>query len=95
MDQVAARKVLQELTKREDLGNKTCVDCGNPNPQWASGKYTSYIIPLSSQSHPQKVSFAVFLCLQCAGLHRGFGVHIRSIFFIPVHLHLASNLTRQ
>ncbi|KAG9317351.1 ArfGap-domain-containing protein [Chiua virens] len=35
-----------------------CVDCGNPNPNWAS------------------VSFAVFLCLQCAGVHRGFGVHI-------------------
>ncbi|KIJ20388.1 hypothetical protein PAXINDRAFT_178874 [Paxillus involutus ATCC 200175] len=57
-DQVAVKKFLQELIKREDLGNKTCVDCGNPNPQWAS------------------VSFAVFLCLQCAGLHRGFGVHI-------------------
>ncbi|KDQ64407.1 hypothetical protein JAAARDRAFT_166584 [Jaapia argillacea MUCL 33604] len=57
-DQVAAKRVLQELIKRDDLKNKTCVDCGNPNPQWAS------------------LSFAVFLCLQCAGLHRGFGVHI-------------------
>ncbi|KIJ69944.1 hypothetical protein HYDPIDRAFT_78480 [Hydnomerulius pinastri MD-312] len=58
VDQVAAKKTLQELIKREDLGNKICVDCGNPNPQWAS------------------VSFGIFLCLQCAGLHRGFGVHI-------------------
>ncbi|KAF8897805.1 ArfGap-domain-containing protein [Infundibulicybe gibba] len=57
-DQVAAKKVLNELIKREDLGNKTCNDCSNPNPQWAS------------------LSFAVFLCLQCAGTHRGFGVHI-------------------
>ncbi|KAG1752532.1 uncharacterized protein EDB91DRAFT_522727 [Suillus paluster] len=58
MDQVAAKKILQELIKRDDLKNKICVDCDNPNPQWAS------------------VSFAIFLCLECAGLHRGFGVHI-------------------
>lgn len=57
-DQTLAKKTLQELIKREDLKNKTCIDCGNPNPQWAS------------------LSFAVFLCLQCAGTHRGFGVHI-------------------
>ncbi|TDL29831.1 ArfGap-domain-containing protein [Rickenella mellea] len=58
MDQVAAKKELQELIKREELQNKICVDCSNPNPQWAS------------------ISFAVFMCLQCAGMHRGFGVHI-------------------
>ncbi|KAH8118723.1 ArfGap-domain-containing protein [Phellopilus nigrolimitatus] len=58
MDQALAKKELQELMKREDLQNKTCIDCLNPNPQWASS------------------SFAVFLCLQCAGTHRGFGVHI-------------------
>ncbi|KZP20174.1 ArfGap-domain-containing protein [Athelia psychrophila] len=57
-DQAAAKRILQELVKREDLKNKACIDCGNPNPQWAS------------------LSFAVFLCLQCAGTHRGFGVHI-------------------
>ncbi|KAG5654601.1 hypothetical protein H0H81_011576 [Sphagnurus paluster] len=57
-DQVAAKKILNELSKREDLKNKICCDCSNPNPQWAS------------------LSFAVFLCLQCAGTHRGFGVHI-------------------
>ncbi|KAL0949237.1 hypothetical protein HGRIS_009315 [Hohenbuehelia grisea] len=58
MDQAAARKILMDLVKREDLKNKICNDCSNPNPQWAS------------------LSFAVFLCLQCAGTHRGFGVHI-------------------
>ena len=36
MDQVAAKKILQDLIKREDLDNKKCLDCGNPNPQWAS-----------------------------------------------------------
>ncbi|KXN92291.1 ADP-ribosylation factor GTPase-activating protein GCS1 [Leucoagaricus sp. SymC.cos] len=54
----AAKKFLSELIKRAGLGNKVCIDCNNPNPQWAS------------------LSFAVFLCLQCAGTHRGFGVHI-------------------
>ncbi|EJF62386.1 ArfGap-domain-containing protein [Dichomitus squalens LYAD-421 SS1] len=58
MDQAVARRTLQELIKREDLDNKKCIDCANPNPQWAS------------------LSFAVFLCLQCAGVHRGFGVHV-------------------
>ncbi|KAI0082368.1 ArfGap-domain-containing protein [Panus rudis PR-1116 ss-1] len=58
MDQAVARRTLQELIKREDLDNKRCIDCNNPNPQWAS------------------LSFAVFLCLQCAGVHRGFGVHV-------------------
>ncbi|CCM00656.1 uncharacterized protein FIBRA_02694 [Fibroporia radiculosa] len=61
MDQAVARRTLQELIKREDLDNKKCIDCSNPNPQWAS------------------LSFAVFLCLQCAGVHRGFGVHVRSV----------------
>ncbi|KAF4620038.1 hypothetical protein D9613_005287 [Agrocybe pediades] len=35
-DQVAAKKILSELSKREDLQNKICADCNNPNPQWAS-----------------------------------------------------------
>ncbi|PFH51309.1 hypothetical protein AMATHDRAFT_142961 [Amanita thiersii Skay4041] len=56
-DQILAKKVLNELIKTEELKNKSCIDCSNPNPQWAS------------------LSFAVFLCLQCAGVHRGFGVH--------------------
>ncbi|VDB97076.1 unnamed protein product [Peniophora sp. CBMAI 1063] len=58
MDQTAAKRTLQELIKREDLNNRRCIDCDNPNPQWAS------------------VSFAIFICLQCAGQHRGYGVHI-------------------
>ncbi|KAF5322785.1 hypothetical protein D9619_000604 [Psilocybe cf. subviscida] len=58
-DQAAVKKILSELSRREDLENKVCADCSNPNPQWAS------------------LSFATFICLQCAGVHRGFGVHIR------------------
>ena len=40
MDQSLAKRTLQELIKREDLKNKTCIDCGNPNPQWASLRFT-------------------------------------------------------
>ncbi|KAF9263725.1 ArfGap-domain-containing protein [Marasmius fiardii PR-910] len=52
------KKILLDLSKREDLQNRVCCDCQNLNPQWAS------------------LSFAIFLCLQCAGTHRGFGVHV-------------------
>ncbi|KAF5392969.1 hypothetical protein D9757_001287 [Collybiopsis confluens] len=58
------KKILIELSRREDLKNKVCCDCTNPNPQWAS------------------LSFGTFICLQCAGIHRGFGVQfsfVRSI----------------
>ena len=43
-------------------------------------------------------SFAVFLCLQCAGVHRGFGVHVRcvtlnpDIWYIPTTYLLCSQL---
>src|SRR6266403_4457996 len=43
MDQSIARRTLQELIKREDLKNKSCVDCGNPNPQWASLRFALFI----------------------------------------------------
>jgi hypothetical protein len=43
MDQSIARRTLQELIKREDLKNKSCVDCGNPNPQWASLRFAQFI----------------------------------------------------
>lgn len=43
MDQVAIKRTLQELIKREDLKNKICVDCGNPNPQWASVSFAIFI----------------------------------------------------
>ncbi|KAJ8597379.1 ArfGap-domain-containing protein [Rhizopogon salebrosus TDB-379] len=76
MDQVAAKKILQDLTKRDDLKNKTCVDCDNPNPQWAS------------------VSFAIFLCLQCAGLHRGFGVHISFVRSVSMDTWQADQIKR-
>ena len=43
MDQSLARRTLQELIKRDDLKNRFCVDCSNPNPQWASLRFAQFI----------------------------------------------------
>jgi ADP-ribosylation factor GTPase-activating protein 1 len=55
MDQSLAKRTLQELIKRDDLKNKTCVDCGNPNPQWASLRFA--------------ISFRSFSATRCPIVH--------------------------
>ena len=60
MDQTAAKKTLQELIRREGLQNRTCVDCGNPNPQWASG---------SRSPHGTTITVSFFFCSQLCHFH--------------------------
>jgi Putative GTPase activating protein for Arf len=54
MDQSLAKRTLQDLIKRDDLKNKYCVDCGNPNPQWASLRFASFpcLQPLTPSADP-------------------------------------------
>lgn len=80
MDQTVAKRTLQELIRREDLGNKICADCSNPNPQWASVRCAAgspCFFVVGGGAEMGWASFAIFICLQCAGHHRGYGVHIR------------------
>lgn len=60
MDQNLARRTLQELIKREDLKNKSCVDCGNPNPQWASLRFAPYPFSHSHANTPRSASPYLF-----------------------------------
>ncbi|CAE6420589.1 unnamed protein product [Rhizoctonia solani] len=73
-DTAYAKKELLELIKTGD--NKFCVDCGAPNPQWAS------------------LGVAAFICLSCAGVHRGFGVHISFVRSCTMDTWTADQLNR-
>lgn len=91
MDQLAAKNILHQLIKRDDLDNKSCADCGNPNPQWASGNHsfpsiTSYVLP-SPTSQLRNISLpAVRRCTQ-----RFWRAHqVNPLFNFP-----AQNLTYQ
>ena len=52
-----------------------------PQPPVGIAQVSLYLtrVPDCSDASLRCVSFAVFLCLQCAGVHRGFGVHVRYV----------------
>lgn len=67
----------RRLLQLQKIGaNKKCVDCGAPNPQWASPK------------------FGVFICLECAGIHRSLGVHISFVRSITMDQFKPEELVR-
>ncbi|KAF5860341.1 Zn finger-containing GTPase- Activating Protein for ARF [Aspergillus alliaceus] len=54
-------------------GNDKCCDCGAPSPQWVRLLQHSPPTPALPAASPK---FGTFICLNCAGTHRGLGVHI-------------------
>ncbi|EPS38421.1 hypothetical protein H072_7828 [Dactylellina haptotyla CBS 200.50] len=74
------RRKLLELQKRP--GNNICVDCESPSPQW---------LRATDQASPK---FGIFLCLNCAGVHRGLGVHISFVRSITMDQFKTSEIQR-
>ena len=60
-DQATAKKTLSQLSKREDLNNKICCDCSNPNPQWASLRYHNINLTKVTANH-RIVSLSLYVC---------------------------------
>jgi stromal membrane-associated protein len=61
---------LRQLLQRPE--NRTCADCQDPGP--------------ASRPTWASVSLGVFVCMQCAGLHRGLGVHVSKVCGVLVGL---------
>ena len=51
--------------------NKTCLDCNDRRPTWAS-----IIVPPKDAPARFKIPIGGFCCYQCSGAHRRLGVHI-------------------
>lgn len=63
--------IIAELLKDEE--NKYCADCD------AKGTLNSFPIIYSSGPRWASWNLGVLLCIRCAGIHRGLGVHISKV----------------
>jgi hypothetical protein len=67
---------------KKDPSNRVCIECGASDPQWASGTFATKVKILSLN---QLFTFFILIivnlgtlfCLECSGVHRSLGVHLR------------------
>lgn len=96
-----AKKILLDLVRRQDLANNVCVDCSNPNPQWASGTSLLLLPAAPCSIHfqspsPSSSAYSAPACTEASACTSGshtpplhIQAHPRQLRQIPIHGHMA------